>query len=203
MEDRNSYDKNCVYVTAADFAYTVQKMVDQGKVKKADYTVVATAKVDSNWNYKIVDLFRKRCTKDEGLRELFRQAKDWNSTCAALQKYDRAQIEEAYHQLGFAEGWEPFPEWISYPSRMDKNNRIETSLQGLFNRGKIWIPAEASWLKDELLRFPKSTKDGLDVLCNIVKVAAPGAEAAEGGTYKWQSGREKEVFQEERANKDW
>ena len=202
-EVRNRYDKDAVYVTAADFAYTVQKMVDQGKVKRADWTVVATARIGADWSYQVVDIFRRRCTKDEGLRELFRQAQEWNSTCAALQKYDRAQIEEAYHQLGFELGWEPYPEWISYPSRMDKNNRIETALQGLFMRGKMYIPAEAGWLKDELLRFPKGTKDGLDVLCNFVKVAAPGAARTEGAEKTWRTKFEREVFEEEKQDRDW
>jgi phage terminase large subunit-like protein len=202
-EVRTRYDKEAVYVTAGDFAYTVQKMVDQGKVKRADWTVVATARIGADWSYQIVDLFRKRCTKDEGLRELFRQAQEWNSTCAALQKYDRAQIEEAYHQLGFELGWEPFPEWISYPSRMDKNNRIETALQGLFMAGKVYIPAEAGWLKDELLRFPKGTKDGLDVLCNLVKVAAPGATRHESKEKAWRTKFDREVFEEVQPNTDW
>lgn len=53
-----------------------------------------------------------------------------------------------------------------------------TCLQGLFKQGKVYIIDGLEWLEEELYQFPLSRHDdGLDALCNVVKVATPDLQS--------------------------
>jgi len=173
-EELQRLEQGGLYITSADFAFTEQRLIDLGKVKKADYTVVITAVVDETWTYRIVDWYRERCTRQEAVEECFRQVKQYGSNVLALQKYDASQMREAFEQHGWQVGWQPYIDWVTYPPNQRKNHRIEMSLQGLFSQGRIKLLRGMTFLESELLSFPRGTKDGLDTLCNIVKVSAPG-----------------------------
>ena len=80
--------------TGADFAFTEQSMIDAGEIRKADYTVIFTVCIDEGWNFIFKDWFRKRCSKLEGVAELFRQCGAHGSLMGALQKYDRSQMSD-------------------------------------------------------------------------------------------------------------
>lgn len=160
----------------ADFAYTPQTRLDTGEIRKADYTVIVTIMVDEMWNYIIKDIWRKRCTKGEGLKELMRQYTQHKALAVGLQKFDRAQIEEAVTHMEFQEGVSMRKEWISYPSKQSKNDRILTGLQPIMEAKKLFLLPRCEWLEDEFMDFPRAAfDDGLDALCNAVKIAKPMA----------------------------
>ena len=163
--------------TGADFAFTEQYMIDAGEVRKADYTVIMTALVDEEWNFIFKDWFRERCTKLEGVEELFRQCSMHGSLCGALQKYDRSQMKEVidiYAHDRTKQHRMPRLEWIAYPSNQRKNDRIETTLQPLFEAGRVFLLPGMDWFIKELLDHPHGAyDDGCDTFCNIVKVAKP------------------------------
>lgn len=162
-------------VVSGDFAYTEERMVTLGKVREADYTVILTVAIDEEWNYYIVDWFRSRCSKTEAAAECYRQYFDHGAAVLALQKFDHSHIAETLDQYGFTKGKNIQPDWVSYPARQRKNDRIETALVPLFAAGRCQVPTDMAWLRTELLDFPRSpSKDGLDALCNVVKVSAPG-----------------------------
>jgi len=157
-----------------DFAYTEQVRVDSGQVRKADFTTVMTVAVDDAWNYYVIDQFRERCSKLAGIKEMFRQYYTHHAIDIGLQKYDRAQIEDVIIQYGYELRKRPRCTWISYPGVKGKNERIKTALQPLFESGKFYILRGMDWLEEELMDFPLAAfDDGLDALCNIVKVSKP------------------------------
>lgn len=163
--------------TGCDFAFTEQRRIDTGEIVKADYTVILTVLVDEVWNFIIKDWFRERCSKLEGVAEMFRQCAAHGSMCAALQKYDRSQmgdIIEIYAHDNEYSRFAPRLEWISYPSSQKKEDRIETALQPLFESKRVFLLPNMDWFEQELLDFPRGAyDDGCDALCNIVKVSKP------------------------------
>jgi phage terminase large subunit-like protein len=164
----------------ADFAYTEQRRLETGEVKRADYTVIIGGVVDEYWNYYIKQVFRERCSTLEALHALFKMFYDMGALKAGLQKYDRAQVDESIYQYGYRLGKHPRMEYIPYPSTQSKNDRIKTTLQPLFEAGKIFVLPGLEWLESELLDFPRATyDDGLDALCNLVRVSKPPAKIAE------------------------
>jgi len=169
-----------VYVTA-DLAYTEQSYIDAGRgYKNSDYTVIFTVVVDEFWNYYIVDAFRERVSKLDAVEEIFRQANFNNALATALQRYDRSMIDETIQQYAHEENEYIYYEYVSYPSRKTKNDRIVTALQGLMRQGKIFILEGLSWLEEEFIQFPLSRHDdGLDALCNVIKISSPDAAATD------------------------
>ena len=152
--------------------------------KDPDYTVIVTVGVDENWNYIFMDHFRERCTKLEAIKELLRQYYQHRALCAALQKYDRSQVADVIEQESFnlrEKTGASFPviEWVNYPSKQSKQDRIETTLQPLFQNEKVFITKTMGWFAaEELLDFPRAKYDDCcDALCNIVKVAKPARKS--------------------------
>lgn len=159
---------------AADFAYTTQARMDTGEIREADFTVVMTVCVDEEWNYYIKKWFRERCSKLGGIKEVYKQYYDNKALIIGLQKFDKAQIDDVIVQHGHSEGLRPRCEYISYPSRQSKVDRIKTTLQPLFEAGKVFLLPGMEWFHEELLEFPRSPyDDGLDALCNAVKISKP------------------------------
>jgi len=158
----------------ADFAYTEQERIDRGHVRKADFTTVITVAVDEAWNYYVIDWYRERCSKLEAIEEMFRQYYLHGAIDVGLQKFDRAQIEDVIVQYGYQSRRQPHMTWITYPNKQAKNARIMTTLQPLLESGKFYILRGMEWLMEELMDFPLGAfDDGLDSLCNAVKVSKP------------------------------
>lgn len=158
----------------ADFAYTAQTRIDSGEIRRADYTVIFTVLVDDLWNYIVKDVWRKRATKFEAIKEMFRQYAEHKALNIGLQRYDRAQIEETILNMAYQTGVSPRLEWITYPSKNSKVDRIKTVLGPVMENRKLFILPRLEWLEDEFLEFPRSAHDdGLDALCNAIKVAKP------------------------------
>jgi predicted phage terminase large subunit-like protein len=163
-----------------DFAYTEQRRVETGEVKQADYTVIIVGVVDEYWNYYIKHAFRDRCSKLTGIRHMFNMFYDNQVLKAGLQKFDRAQVDDVIYQYGHQRGKRPRMEYIPYPGTQSKNERIKTTLQPLFEAGKIFLLPGLDWLEEELLDFPRAAyDDGLDALCNLVRVSKPPASFKE------------------------
>ena len=138
-------------------------------------TVILTVAVDDRWNYYLVDYFRKRCTKLEGVSEMFRQYNTHKVTTIGLERRDKLMIDDVIEQYAFqAKTYIPRIEPIVYPPRMSKEDRIETVLQPLFESHKVYLIQNATWLTQELLDFPRGAHDdGLDALVNLVHVSRP------------------------------
>jgi hypothetical protein len=171
-------------ITAVDFAFTEQaKYVAYGS-KAPDYTVVLTCAIDADWNYYVIEWFRERCTKTAAMRELYRQWQGHErrgkfaqrSRRVIIQRFDTAQMEDALFQYGRQVGFQLPIDWITYPSKMNKDARIETALEPLFSQKKIWIPEDWEWfITEEYETFPESKKkDTLETLANIMWGSNPG-----------------------------
>lgn len=157
-----------------DFAYTEQRRVESGEIRHADYTVIIVACVDEYWNYYIKEVFRERCTKLTGIRKMFDMYYGNQVLKIGLQKWDRAQIDDVIFQYGHQQGKQPRREYIPYPGTQSKGERIKTTLQPGFESGKIFLLPGTDWLEEELLDFPRGAyDDGLDALCNLVRVSKP------------------------------
>jgi len=161
----------------ADFAYTPQRNVDKGETRLADYTVILTAAVDDRWNYYLLDWYRKRCTKLEGVQELFRQYVTHKAIQIGLQKNDRLLVDDNIIHYAFNQRmFQPRREYISYPAGTSKFDRIETILQPLFEANKVFLLPNMKWMEQELLDFPRGAHDdGADALVNLVHISRPAA----------------------------
>jgi predicted phage terminase large subunit-like protein len=176
------YNQKLHIYTSGDFAYTEYNLrAVSRKNRDADYTVIFTVGVDEMWNYIFIDWFRERCNKRAAIEELYRQAMAHKSKLVILQKYDRSQIADVVEQVGFDLRTEDssmkviVPEWVGYPPRQKKEDRIRTMLEPLFHGKKVYLaPTMQWWVDAEVLDFPKAAHDdGLDCFANIAKVAKP------------------------------
>lgn len=172
-------DKKYRIFIGADFAYTQKKAIERGiGYRLADYTVIVTVAVDERWNYIILDAFRERCSKLEGVREMFRQYYTHKAVEIGAEKQDKLLVEDVVEQYAFqTRTFRPRIDWIAYPNRMSKEERIETVLQPLFESGKVYLQPGMKWLEQELLDFPRGAHDdGLDALVNAVHVSRPALQ---------------------------
>ena len=129
--------------------------------------------VDEDWNYYVVDWFREKCTKRRGLEKSYDMYLKHGCIAAALQKYDRAQVEESIKQHGFNRGQSMNIQYVRYPPRTKENDRIE-EMQSFFESGKVFLLPNMDWLRKELIEFPYgSSTDGLNALANIIKISNP------------------------------
>lgn len=163
-------------VMGADIAYTEKKAIERGiGYRLADWTVVFTAAIDDRWNYILLDAFRGRVSKLEGVKEIFRQYATHKATVIGLQKQDKLLLEDTIEQYAFqSRQFIPRIEYIAYPNRLSKDERIITGLAPVFESGKIYLQPSMKWLEQELLDFPRGAHDdALDALANLVYVSRP------------------------------
>ena len=157
-----------------DMAYTPQEFVSRGEVRKADFTVVLTVGIDSDWNYIILDYSRERCTKRRAVETFFDHYFKHNAALVIQQKFDRMLIQDVVRQYAAEVGKMPYVEYISYPSRQTNQERIRTALQPLFEARKVYILPGMEWFIHELLDFPRGAfDDGCNALCNVVHYSHP------------------------------
>lgn len=163
---------------AGDFAYTEQSRSTSGELKRADYTVLMVGAVDEYWNYYIREVFREKCTKLTAIEKMFDMFYSNQCQVCGLQRFDKSQVDDVIHQVGYRTRRRPNIEYISYPGMRgvgsQKNDRIATTLQPLMEAGKLHLLPGMDWLQAELMDFPLGAyDDGLDTLCNLVKVSHP------------------------------
>lgn len=162
-----------------DFAYTEQTRSTSGELKRADYTVIIVGAVDEYWNYYIRKFFRDKCTKLKAIQTMFDMFYSEQCVQIGLQRFDRSQVDDMIVQYGHSIRKNPHREYVSYPSSItsgdnQKNERIMTTLQPLMEAGKLHFLPGMDWLEAELMDFPLgSHDDGLDALCNLVKISLP------------------------------
>jgi predicted phage terminase large subunit-like protein len=160
-----------------DFAYTEQKRVESGEVKRADYTTIIVASVDDYWNYYIREMFRERCSVLRGITKMFDMYYNHKCINIGLQQFDRSQVDSVIIQHSHGLGKRPRYDYISYPVGKGKDERIRVTLQPLCEAGKMFLLPGSDWLEEEFLDFPRAAyDDGLDALCNLVKVSRPPAK---------------------------
>jgi hypothetical protein len=162
-----------------DFAYTEQTRSTSGELKRADYTVIIVGAVDEYWNYYIRKFFRDKCTKLKAIQTMFDMFYSEQCVQIGLQRFDRSQVDDMIVQYGHSIRKNPNREYVSYPSSItsgdnQKNERIMTTIQPLMEAGKLHFLPGMDWLEAELMDFPLgSHDDGLDALCNLVKISLP------------------------------
>jgi hypothetical protein len=157
-----------------DFAYTEQKRVESGEVKKADYTVIVVASVDQYWNYYLREIFRDRCSVLAGIQKMFAMYYNHSVLDIGLQRFDRSQVDNSIEQYCHNQGKRPRYDYISYPGGKGKEERIRVTLQPLVESGKLFLLPGYDWLEEEFLDFPRAAfDDGLDALCNLVRISRP------------------------------
>ena len=161
-----------------DLAYTEQRKLFTGESARADFTCFIVADVDDMMNFIIRDWYRERVNKREAIEAMFGMYKANGCNMAVLQKFDRIQIEETVEHYEREINFHMNKFWVSYPGGQTKHNRIETTLVPKFASNRIWLQPGMKWFEDELLSYPRQRHDdGMDALCNIIKVAkAPTGE---------------------------
>lgn len=165
-------------VMGCDWAYTEKNLARSGRgsSRRAAYTVHLAGVMTPDFKVFITHAFREQVTANNGIEALFTMYDATNAFVAGLQKYDAAHIEDVLMRRMREKRQYLNLEWITYPSNERKQDRIKTTLQELFERRRVFIPPNCRWLEAELIDFPNSlTFDGLDAMCNLVKVAKPPA----------------------------
>jgi hypothetical protein len=163
------------YVTV-DMAYREVDMTYRGhQTSKAPFTAILTVGIDEEWNYFLLDWFRERCSATTSVKEIYRQMEENKALRVLAQKFDRVHIEEAIDQYGFTINKRIPLEFIPYPSRQSKDDRIEKLVFIPWEQRKVFIKPDMTWLlNDECYDFPASrTKDGLDALANVMAFSNP------------------------------
>ncbi len=158
-------------VVGVDFAWYEQYQT-QGS-KNQDRTVIMTWLVDAAFNFYQVEVFRKRCTKDEAIREFFRQAREYKASSVGLCVHDRKHVEGDIKRIAAEIGEMPYIKYVTRPKmEADKVNNIIAAVQGIFSHGMVRLERGHQWFEEEIVDFPKGvTDDGLDAMVNAVKAA--------------------------------
>ena len=189
-EDRD-FPKSCIHYVrpehftrprvrtfvGGDFAYTEQSRLDSGEIRKADYTVFFTVLVDEFYNFIFKDYFRGRCSRRQGILEMFRQYYAHGAINCALQKFDQSMIDEDIKRIAREQHRRPKITYVSYPNKGGRGTQNVERIKGMtssFEANKVFLLPGMGWFEDELLEFPAGVyDDGLNALANIMKVANP------------------------------
>jgi hypothetical protein len=165
---------NMLSYLSTDFAFTEYSRIARGEVRNPDFTVIFVCMIDEAGNIIFRDWQRGRWSKREAIERTYDMYKNNGCAKAAFQKFDRIQIEDVLESVGHERNERMNYDWIIYPGRESKEQRIETTLQPFFSGGKVYLMPGMEWFQDELLDFPRSNYlDGCDTLCNIVKISNP------------------------------
>lgn len=160
----------------SDWAYTEKNLARSGRgsSRRAAYTVHLAGVMSPDFKLFITHAFRGQVTANSGIEELFSLYEASDAFVVGLQKYDASHIEDVLKRRMRERRQYLNLEWITYPSNERKHDRIKTNLQEMFERRRVFLPPNCRWLEAELIDFPNSlTFDGLDAMCNLVKVAKP------------------------------
>ena len=133
--------------------------------ENSDFQVIMVVGIDSDKNVYIVDYFRERVPLYEMPNEILNYAKEYSPVKRANVELVGAQgiIKDAVNQLsgterklmpGLAKGVRP-------PSGIKKEDRLESLVAPIVNRGKMYIKRKHQDLVDEMFQFPKGKNDDL------------------------------------------
>jgi predicted phage terminase large subunit-like protein len=133
--------------------------------ENSDFQVIMVVGVDSDKNVYIIDYFRERIPLYEMPDEILQYAKEYSPIKRANVELVGAQgiIKDAVNQLsggerkmmpGLAKGVRP-------PSGIKKEDRLESLVAPIVNRGKMHIKRKHQDLVDEMFQFPKGKNDDL------------------------------------------
>ena len=130
-----------------------------------DYQVIVVAGIDSDKNIYVIDIFHEHIPLYDMPRKIFQYAKEYQPMRRANVEHVGAQgiIRDAVNELsgkdrkmapGIARGVRP-------PTGIKKEDRLESLLCPVVNRGKLFIKKQHSELVDEMFHFPKGKNDDL------------------------------------------
>ena len=165
------------FVSKGNFAYIIDKKdaipvnvyigVDLAYEanERSDYQVIMVAGMDSDKNVYVIDYFRERIPLYEMPSEILSYAKEYMPIKRANVELVGAQgiIKDAVNQLsgtdrkmmpGIAKGVRP-------PAGIKKEDRLESLVAPIVNRGKMHIKRKHQDLVDEMFQFPKGKNDDL------------------------------------------
>lgn len=159
----------CWAVVGADFAWYDKYEEMGGK----DKTVVMTFLVDGAFNFYQVCVFREKCTKDQAIREVLRQAQEYKASSVGLDIHDRKHIDQELKRVAAETGFMPYVKWVTRTTnKTGKVDNIVAAVQGIFSHGMVNLERGHEWFEEEIVDFPKgATDDGLDAFTNAVKAA--------------------------------
>ena len=130
-----------------------------------DYQVIMVTAVDSDKNFYVIDYYHEHLPLYEMPQKIFELAKLYSPIRRVNVEHVGAQgiIKDSVNQIsgydrkmapGIARGVRP-------PQGIKKEDRIESSLCPIVNRGKLYIKKNHQELIDEMFHFPKGKHDDL------------------------------------------
>tara|TARA_B100002019_G_C21268697_1_gene600890 strand:- start:1818 stop:3401 length:1584 start_codon:yes stop_codon:yes gene_type:complete len=133
--------------------------------ENSDYQVIMIIGIDSEKNIYVIDYFRDRVPLYEMPHEILEYAKEYSPIKRANVELVGAQgiIKDAVNELssnerklmpGLAKGVRP-------PSGIKKEDRLESLLAPIVNRGRLFVKRKHDDLIDEMFQFPKGKNDDL------------------------------------------
>ena len=146
---------------------------------KHDYQVIVVAGIDSDKNVYVIDIFHEHIPLYDMPRKIFQYAKEYQPMRRANVEHVGAQgiIKDAVNELsgkdrkmapGIARGVRP-------PTGIKKEDRLESLLCPLVNRGKFFMKKKHNEIVDEMFHFPKGKNDDLldGIWYSIINARAP------------------------------
>jgi phage terminase large subunit-like protein len=143
-----------------------------------DYQIIMVIGIDSDRNFYVLDYFREHIPLYDMPLEIFNYAKEFSPVKRVNVEMVGAQgiIKDAVNQMsgkdrkvapGIALGVRP-------PTGIKKEDRLESLLAPIVNRGKLFIKRKHVELVDEMFQFPKGKHDDvLDGLWYAINNARP------------------------------
>lgn len=162
-----------------------------------DYQVIMVTAIDSEKNYYVIDYYHEHLPLYEMPQKIFEFAKLYSPIRRVNVEHVGAQgiIKDSVNQIsgydrkmapGIARGVRP-------PSGIKKEDRIESSLCPLVNRGKMYIKKHHQELVDEMFHFPKAKNDDLldGLWYSITNARAPLSKRFDASNFEPEDGESK------------
>jgi len=140
--------------------------------KRADESAIVVVGADADMNWWVEETRHGRWKTSRLIEELFSVYNTWKPEGMSVEMLSQAKhLEEAIHQEEIRRNqFLPF-KVIESREGMSKKNRIDSWLQPLFKRGKVFIKKDMKALEDQLVRYPKSKHDDLiDALADCAQI---------------------------------
>ena len=173
-----------------------------------DYQVIVVAGIDSDKNIYVIDLFHEHIPLYDMPRKIFQYAKDYQPIRRANVEHVGAQgiIKDAVNELsgkdrkmapGIARGVRP-------PTGIKKEDRLESLLCPIVNRGKLYIKKHHSELVDEMFHFPKGKNDDLldGLWYSVINARSPISKRFDAENFE-EAMEKKEEYMAKRIMRSW
>jgi len=162
-----------------------------------DYQVIMVTAVDSDKNFYVIDYYHEHLPLYEMPQKIFELAKLYSPIRRVNVEHVGAQgiIKDSVNQIsgydrkmapGIARGVRP-------PQGIKKEDRIESSLCPIVNRGKLYIKKNHQELVDEMFHFPKGKHDDLldGLWYSITNARAPLSKSFDAANFHLEDSEDK------------